>query len=118
MNTIGGRIRELRKSQNNGKGINQSEFAEKLGLKFGIISLWELDKLELDQKTIKAICYTFNINENWLRTGEGDMLSGESPEEQELLELFRNVSPETRKLVLDYVRLLLRNQQALQPPAP
>lgn len=66
---IGFRIREVRKSQN----MTMKEFGEKLNLTNAMISMIESGKAELSVKNRHAILRTFNVNPNWLDTGEGDM---------------------------------------------
>lgn len=66
---IGFRIREVRKSQN----MTMKEFGEKLNLTNAMISMIESGKAELSVKNRHAILRTFNVNPEWLDTGEGDM---------------------------------------------
>ena len=66
MNT---RIAAVRKT----KELNQDEFASSLGLTKNFISLVETGKREPSDRTIKDICREYNVNEKWLRTGEGEM---------------------------------------------
>lgn len=66
------RIKELRKEL----GLNQEEFGERLGVSRSVIANIEYDRLKRpDQKEslYKLICKEFNVNEEWLRTGEGEM---------------------------------------------
>lgn len=65
------RIREVRKDAK----LNQTEFGERLGVSRSVIANIELDlnKTGVPDNIIKLICLTFNINEDWLRTGKGEM---------------------------------------------
>ena len=54
--------------------LNQEDFAKKIGVSRNFISLVETGKRNLSDRTIADICRIFNINETWLRTGEGEML--------------------------------------------
>lgn len=65
---INDRIRKLRKTLN----LTQKEFGERIGLKSNSIALIEGGRNTSDQ-TIFAICREFGVNEQWLRTGEGEM---------------------------------------------
>jgi transcriptional regulator with XRE-family HTH domain len=112
MNTIGSRIRELRKALNNGRGIKQSEFAEKLGVQHSTVSLWERD-ININDKTVKAICYTFKVSEQWLKNGFGEMSLSIRDKDEIVLEKFRCLSPEVQDLVLNYMDILLKNQNVL-----
>lgn len=66
--TIGERIATIRKDS----GLSQSDFAEELSISQSHISNIEKDKKGLSISLQKLICYTFNVNENWLLTGEGE----------------------------------------------
>lgn len=64
--TLGERIKKVRKD----KDFTQQQFAERLGMKRNSIAQVEGGRATSDQ-TIFAICREFNVNERWLRTGEG-----------------------------------------------
>ena len=66
MNT---RIKNLRKQL----GLTQSEFGEKIGLKGNTITNYENNIRTPSDAVIYSICREFNVNEHWLRSGEGDM---------------------------------------------
>lgn len=70
LSTIYDRIKAVRKSA----GLTQQEFADELGLKRNTIATYETAKLEPSDRTISDICRVFNINEEWLRSGEGEMM--------------------------------------------
>ena len=63
------RIKLIRKSL----GLTQDEFGKRLGLTRGAITNIELNKTEPKPLLIDLICRIFNVNEDWLRTGEGEM---------------------------------------------
>jgi len=67
------RIKELRKSLN----LNQTEFGKKLGITTTAVSKIEKKTNNLSEQNIKAICREFNVNEEWLRTGKGEMFKQE-----------------------------------------
>lgn len=63
------RIKQLRKSLR----LNQTEFGERIGVKQGSVAGYEKGaRVPLDA-VINSICREFNVNEDWLRTGEGEM---------------------------------------------
>jgi len=55
-------------------GLTQEEFAEKLFMKRNSITQIELGNRNPSNRLIKAISDIFSINENWIRTGNGDMI--------------------------------------------
>lgn len=63
------RIKEVRKSL----GLTQNEFGEKLGVRGNTITNYESNSRKPSNAIISAICREFQINETWLRTGEGEM---------------------------------------------
>lgn len=78
---MGERIKELRKAL----GLTQQEFAEKLRIKRNTIAKYETRRGEPIDAVISLICREFNVNESWLRTGEGEMFI-QLPKEYQLLE--------------------------------
>ncbi|MDR2795189.1 MAG: helix-turn-helix domain-containing protein, partial [Spirochaetaceae bacterium] len=81
-------------------GLNKSKFAEKLGLTHSAISLIESGKNTLTSQNINLICLTFQVNESWLRTGNGPIFNEEAPEERELLDIFRKLKSPLRQSIL------------------
>lgn len=63
------RIKELRKALN----LTQQDFAEKIGVKRNTIAQYEIGRNLPIDAVITSICREFNVNEEWLRTGEGEM---------------------------------------------
>ena len=64
-------------------GGNKSEFARALNLTPAYISkLGKNRDLVPSDRTIEDICREFNVNETWLRTGEGEMFVQLSRDEQ------------------------------------
>lgn len=69
---IGERIETLRKDLS----MSRRVFGERLGVSESVIVNIEYDRLkrpEQKESLYKLICKEFNVNEEWLRTGEGEM---------------------------------------------
>lgn len=66
--TIGERIKTLRKKLD----LTQKMFADRIGMKRNSIAQIELGR-NTSEQTIFSICREFNVNEDWLRNGNGDM---------------------------------------------
>ena len=64
------RLKELRQNLK----LSQKEFGDKVVLTQNHISSLESGRRTLNDRTIKDICNTFGVNEEWLRTGEGEMM--------------------------------------------
>jgi len=105
--TIFERIRLIRKEM----GLNQIEFAHRIGLTQTFMSMIELGKTTLTDKNIKLICATFTVNEDWLRNGTGNMFDSASPHEKELLTIFRKLSPDSQDFILEMAQNLLKRQK-------
>lgn len=63
------RIKALRKDL----GLTQEKFAERLNIKRNTIATYEIGRNEPIDAVVSLICREFNVNEEWLRTGQGDM---------------------------------------------
>lgn len=70
---INRRVKEIR----NSTGLTQSQFGAELGQSKDVIVNIELNrnKKDINPNFLSHICKTFNVNENWLRTGEGEMFN-------------------------------------------
>lgn len=69
VNIMNGRIKELRKYLH----LTQDEFGEKLGIKKSAVSKIEKGENGVTDQMIKLMVKEFGVNENWIRTGEGEM---------------------------------------------
>ena len=63
------RLKQLRSELH----LTQTAFAEKIGVKQNTIATYEMGRNEPGAPIIHSICSAFNVNEEWLRTGEGEM---------------------------------------------
>lgn len=77
------RIKKLRKVLD----LTQQKFADKLGVKRNTVGQWECGINRLTDQVIFSICREFDVNETWLRTGEGDIFVQRSPEEKSVIML-------------------------------
>ncbi len=77
MENIGQRIKQLRKMLK----LSQEEFGKKIGKSASAIARYESGSREIDESTLKLIAKEFNVNEEWLKTGEGEMFTETLPEE-------------------------------------
>ena len=74
------RIRQLRKELK----LTQTEFGNRLGIKQTTVAGYETGGRAPIDAVISLICREFNVNETWLRTGEGEMFE-ELTEQQKIL---------------------------------
>ena len=67
--TANERIKELRKTLN----LTLDKFGERLGVTRATVSRLEKGERNLTEQMFKSICREFNVNVDWLRTGNGEM---------------------------------------------
>ena len=63
------RLKRLRKTLD----LTQQEFADRVGIKRNTISTYESGRNQPIDAVISLICREFNVNEEWLRNGTGEM---------------------------------------------
>lgn len=63
------RIKQIREQNE----MTQEEFGKKIGAARNTIANYENGNRTPSNAVITSICREFSINENWLRTGDGDM---------------------------------------------
>ena len=111
--TIGERIKILRKE----KCLSMEDFGAIIGMGKSAVSRIENGVNGTTDQTIRSICREFGVNEQWLRTGEGEMfertrasvldrLSTEydlSREQRSVIEAFLDLDPQERDVILKYV---------------
>lgn len=107
-NAVHHRLRLVRKALN----LNQIEFAKQIGLTQTSLSMIEVGNNTLTDKNIKLICATFNVSEQWLRNGKGEMFNA-SPYAKELGDILETLTPETQRYLLTMARELLSLQEKL-----
>ena len=123
------RIKEIRKTLN----LTQQEFADRLGIKRGGIANYEIGRNDPSDSVISLICREFNVNEQWLRYGNGDMfiLNPDmdflarkyhlSKDMCDLVERIATLSPKQQDVVINFIMEtanLLANQRAATPVTP
>ena len=70
------RIEKARKSLS----MSRAAFGEKMGVSGDVINNLERGRVEAKEHMVKLICQTFGLNEEWLRTGKGEMFLSEDTE--------------------------------------
>ena len=102
--SINERIKQLRHTLN----LSQAKFAKAISISNGYIAGIELGKRNVNDRIIKLICITFNANEQWLKTGEGDMFKKQPNQLSTLASsLFEELKPEYQEYILKQIDQLL-----------
>lgn len=112
------RMIQVRKSLD----LNQTKFAEKSGMSRNFVNRMENGEFQPSDRTISDVCRRLNINENWLRTGEGEMKSQTEDEYMKMwvdlvtnddetkkaIMAFYKLSPDQRKEIWNVIRILAK----------
>lgn len=98
------RLKQIRKNIN----LSQVEFAKYLGISHSTLAMMEVGKRDILDRHVKTICSIFKINEEWFRTGEGEMYISLTEDEQVvsiLSELPLPKNKEIRKIIKKATKL-------------
>lgn len=109
------RIKELRKALK----LTQQEFADRLNIKRGAIANYEVGRNEPIDAVISLICKEFNVNEEWLRDGTGEMfrteeenniiakatmlLGEKDPLFEAFIDTYNKLTPKNRELLYQFM---------------
>lgn len=121
------RIKKIRKAIK----LTQVQFGEKIGVKGNTVTNYESGLRTPTDAVIKSICREFNVDENWLRTGEGEMFlpvleedemalyvselledEGDNPLYtiiKEVMHTYSELSPKSQEVIRDAAAKLLEN---------
>lgn len=125
------RIKKIRRESD----LTQQEFADRLKIGRNNIAGYETGKRSPSDAVISLICREFNVNESWLRTGEGEMFAPAPNTEMEMLakkyhlnddmcllvERIVSLKPELQTAVLDFIMdtaTILMNRRTAASVAP
>lgn len=129
MNT---RLKQIRKALN----LTQQEFADRLKIKRNTVATYETGKSNPSDAAVSLICREFNVREEWLRNGTGEMFRaspssaldalseeyGLSNAAYVMIDKFVNLKPESQEAIFNYVREVAEafqsREASLAAPAP
>jgi len=102
--SINQRIKELREKL----GLNQRKFSKLLSLSGGYIAGIEVNLRKVNDRLIKLIISQFGVNEDWLRSGNGQIFTKKKTNEKDmrLLSLYNDLPPHFQDVVLGTIELL------------
>ena len=98
-------LRSLREDS----GLTQKELAQKLGLAYSTISMYERGEREPNFETMEAIADFFNVDMNYL-TGKSSLKNGALPELEEVYFSFaksaqdQGIEPSDIEMALEYIK--------------
>lgn len=119
------RVRELRKTL----GMTLEIFGSRIGIKKNSLSQIENGHNNLTEQNVLLICKEFNVNEEWLRNGTGEMFKKRLPTDsvgdyveelltednaffdliKEMMRTYHELDEPSRQAMLNYFRLLKEN---------
>lgn len=103
------RLKYIRKTLN----LTQKNFAKEIGMSQSGYSQIEIGDKPISDRLIKSICMAFNVNENWLRTGEGEMfIKVEDSIFKQLSEKY-NLNEKDLSFIKHYLNMNPQNHQYL-----
>jgi transcriptional regulator with XRE-family HTH domain len=85
--------------------MSQGAFAKRLGITAAGISKIESGSRSLTEQMLLMISKEFNIYENWLRCGEGEIFKQKLPADIEQLAQYYHLDELDQKIIYEYARL-------------
>lgn len=118
------RIKELRKELK----LTMESFGAKVGIGKSAINKIEKGINNVTEQMIKSICREFHVNEEWLRSGTGDMFSPVPNNaldrlaeafnldslERTIIEEYLKLDPSRRKVIKDYITSIAQTKVTLE----
>jgi len=81
--------------------LTQRELAEKISVTTGFIASMELGDRKVNPRIMKLVSSFFNVNLQWLETGEGEMFYDDMEKEiEEIISLYKRLNPFFRKFII------------------
>ena len=122
------RIKKIRRELN----LTQQEFAERIGIKRNTIANYETGRNDPVDSVISLICREFNVREEWLRTGEGEMFKPKPSDildqlaykyklfnfDYVMIEKFLAMPPDLRRAIYDHFHDVDAALAKMDPYAP
>lgn len=102
------RIKELRKALN----ISQEELAHAMGLSPSGVSNIECGNRKVNDKHIRMLNMTYNVNPDWLRTGEGEMFLPVDNSPLSSIQKQYNLSDKAITIVQNFLKLSKTEQDS------
>jgi transcriptional regulator with XRE-family HTH domain len=103
---INKRMKEIR----NALGLSQVKFSSIIALSSGYLARIETGYMAVNERLIKLTCSSFNVNESYLRYGEGDMFLEDIPDGKfkNLVSLVKGLPPKYQDFLFEILDMLLK----------
>ena len=103
------RVKEIRKANK----LSMEKFGESLGVSGAAISMIESGERNVSTQIEMLICSKYDINETWLRTGEGEMKAEQPEDEIDAVIKKYDLSEEVRVMLEQFVKLRSDHQEII-----
>lgn len=117
------RLKKLRDTLN----MNQRDFSEKINISQPALALFENGKRVLKDIHISRICNEFNVNEEWLKNGTGEMFvqpkvfsldkyaleKNLTPLETEIIKAYMSLDSDVRKSIMSQLKEIFNKHQEI-----
>jgi transcriptional regulator with XRE-family HTH domain len=81
--------------------LTQREFAEKISVTTGFIGSMEVGDRKVNPRIMKLVSSIYNVNLQWLETGEGEMFYINTENEiEEIISLYKRLHPYFKKFII------------------
>ena len=85
--------------------LTGAKFGERIGIKKSTVSGLENGTANLTDRMLKSICREFNVNEEWLRNGTGEMFNKETTFSLDDYAKNNNLTDIEKKLIVGFMGL-------------
>jgi transcriptional regulator with XRE-family HTH domain len=109
MKAVYERIKEIRTRM----GLSQVEFSERIFVSKSFYGDIEIGKKKVNDRIIFIVCKQFNVNEDWVRTGKGEMFIDTPPDIRliKLLDIYNQLDGSLRDCLVEQSGILLKLQK-------
>jgi transcriptional regulator with XRE-family HTH domain len=106
--TVNQRIKKLRKELK----LTQNEFSSIITISAGQLACIETEKRIVNNRTIKLICDSFKVNDEWLRSGNGEVfVEDKDTRYTKLVALYDTLKPRYQEYILTAINSFLKMQE-------
>jgi transcriptional regulator with XRE-family HTH domain len=91
-------------------GYSQKVFSDDLKLSRSYLGGIEINQRKMSDRLIKMICLTYSIDENWVRTGEGEpFLPEKDPAMERIFRNYKKMDKKMQEYVVKYIDWLIED---------
>ena len=106
MNPINERIKQIRVVLQ----ISQNEFSKKIFISQSSLGEIETGTRKVNNRIIQLLCSQFNVNKDWIKTGQGNIFDVEKPDIklEHLIEIYKQLDKPLQDYLLEQSESLLK----------